>query len=468
MEKKDFIKIANEIIADTCKGIDLNENKPLYGAISGERLSLSNKVDILWNADECILYLPYYWTYKTRTATIINIYHKIVHIEPQGDYHKDFIKNDFCISITNWTYGNNASADLRMAVYKIESFSVDINPEEGVHNIWHSYLLIKKCSDIIKKECENDIYKLQMKVEKLNKKLNDLERHDNHEMDNLEKEIGYSAMHVVTTNNPQPSTIDVFDWDAFENGAVANISREELNRSYDLNIVADHQIADGKIVSIGKNEVVVDIGYIVNCNISISEFNYNPDLKVGDTVEVYVEHVDMKNNKLMLSHKKAYLANAKFRIDQAFEKKEMVSCYVVKHSDEGLIVDISGFEAILPYSLLEIANEKHSNNLIGKVIEVYIIKVYKKTSVIIVSQKPFDDDVALSIWGVLEDEDMYEDDNNKDDDSHDDFEIQPDISEMVCTHGTMWPCPHCGSRDVQTYIDGTAKCRNCGGWYYYA
>ena len=94
------------------------------------------------------------------------------------------------------------------------------------------------------------------------------------------------------TKNVKP--LDEFNWDEFENGTVANVSKEELDKAYDetLNKVADHQVVDGKVISVDKKEVVVNIGYKSDGIIPASEFRYNPDLKIGDTVEVYVESAE--------------------------------------------------------------------------------------------------------------------------------------------------------------------------------
>ena len=112
------------------------------------------------------------------------------------------------------------------------------------------------------------------------------------------------------TKNVQP--LQDFDWELFENGTVANVSKEELDKAYDetLNKVADHQVVEGKIISIDKKEVVVNIGYKSDGIIPATEFRYNPDLKEGDVVEVYVESAEDKKGQLLLSHKKARLSKA--------------------------------------------------------------------------------------------------------------------------------------------------------------
>ena len=97
-----------------------------------------------------------------------------------------------------------------------------------------------------------------------------------------------------------------FNWDEFENGTSASVSKEELSKAYDetLNKVSEHQVVDGTVISVDKKEVVVNIGYKSDGIIPASEFRYNPDLKVGDVVEVYVENQEDKKGQLLLSHKK--------------------------------------------------------------------------------------------------------------------------------------------------------------------
>ena len=103
-----------------------------------------------------------------------------------------------------------------------------------------------------------------------------------------------------------------FNWDEFENGSSANVSKQELEKAYDetLNKVSEQQVVEGKVISVDKKEVVVNIGYKSDGIIPASEFRYNPDLKVGDVVEVYVENQEDKRGQLILSHKKARLSKS--------------------------------------------------------------------------------------------------------------------------------------------------------------
>ena len=126
------------------------------------------------------------------------------------------------------------------------------------------------------------------------------------------------------TKNVKP--LDDFNWEEFENGTSASISKEELDKAYDetLNKVADHQVVDGKVISVDKKEVVVNIGYKSDGIIPASEFRYNPDLKIGDVVEVYVESAEDKKGQLILSHKKARLSKSWDRVNAALDAEEVV------------------------------------------------------------------------------------------------------------------------------------------------
>lgn len=145
--------------------------------------------------------------------------------------------------------------------------------------------------------------------------------------------------------NVQP--LSDFNWDEFENGSKANVSKEELEKAYDetLNKVSEHQVVDGKVISIDKKEVVVNIGYKSDGVIPASEFRYNPDLKIGDVVEVYVENQEDKKGQLLLSHKKARLSKSWERVNAALDNEEVIQGYIKCRTKGGMIVDVFGIEA---------------------------------------------------------------------------------------------------------------------------
>ena len=189
------------------------------------------------------------------------------------------------------------------------------------------------------------------------------------------------------TKNVKP--LDDFNWDEFENGTVANVSREELDKAYDetLNKVADHQVVDGKVISVDKKEVVVNIGYKSDGIIPASEFRYNPDLKIGDSVEVYVESAEDKKGQLILSHKKARLSMAWDRVNAALEAEEIVQGFIKCRTKGGMIVDVFGIEAFLPGSQIDVHPIRDYDQFVGKTMEFKIVKINQEFRNVVVSHK---------------------------------------------------------------------------------
>ena len=146
-----------------------------------------------------------------------------------------------------------------------------------------------------------------------------------------------------------------FDWDAYESGDAANVSREEQQKAYEgsLNKVNDHEVVDGTVIAMNKREVVVNIGFKSDGIIPMSEFRYNPDLKVGDKVEVYIENQEDKKGQLILSHKKARATRSWDRVNEALEKEEIIKGYIKCRTKGGMIVDVFGIEAFLPGSQID-------------------------------------------------------------------------------------------------------------------
>ncbi len=189
------------------------------------------------------------------------------------------------------------------------------------------------------------------------------------------------------TKNVKP--LDDFNWDEFENGVVANVSKEELDKAYDetLNKVADHQVVDGKVISVDKKEVVVNIGYKSDGIIPASEFRYNPELKIGDTVEVYVESAEDKKGQLLLSHKKARLSKAWDRVNAALEAEEIVQGFIKCRTKGGMIVDVFGIEAFLPGSQIDVHPIRDYDQFVGKTMEFKIVKINQEFRNVVVSHK---------------------------------------------------------------------------------
>jgi small subunit ribosomal protein S1 len=189
------------------------------------------------------------------------------------------------------------------------------------------------------------------------------------------------------TKNVKP--LDDFNWDEFENGTSANVSKEELDKAYDetLSKVADHQVVEGKVISVDKKEVVVNIGYKSDGIIPASEFRYNPDLKIGDVVEVYVESAEDKKGQLILSHKKARLSKSWDRVNAALDNEEIVQGYIKCRTKGGMIVDVFGIEAFLPGSQIDVHPIRDYDQFVGKTMEFKIVKINQEFRNVVVSHK---------------------------------------------------------------------------------
>ena len=180
-----------------------------------------------------------------------------------------------------------------------------------------------------------------------------------------------------------------FNWEEFENGSAVGTSREELQKAYDetLNKVADHQVVDGKVTAVDKKEVVVNIGYKSDGIIPASEFRYNPDLKVGDVVEVYVENAEDKKGQLVLSHKKARLSKSWERVNAALDNEEIVTGFIKCRTKGGMIVDVFGIEAFLPGSQIDVHPIRDYDVFVGKTMEFKIVKINQEFRNVVVSHK---------------------------------------------------------------------------------
>ena len=189
------------------------------------------------------------------------------------------------------------------------------------------------------------------------------------------------------TKNVQP--LQDFDWDQFENGTAANVSKEELDKAYDetLNKVSEHQVVDGTVISVDKKEVVVNIGYKSDGIIPASEFRYNPELKAGDTVEVYVENAEDKKGQLVLSHKKARMSKSWERVNAALEAQEIIQGYIKCRTKGGMIVDVFGIEAFLPGSQIDVHPIRDYDQFVGKTMEFKIVKINQEFRNVVVSHK---------------------------------------------------------------------------------
>ena len=189
------------------------------------------------------------------------------------------------------------------------------------------------------------------------------------------------------TKNVKP--LDDFNWDEFENGTTAGVSKEELDKAYDetLNKVADHQVVEGTVISVDKKEVVVNIGYKSDGIIPASEFRYNPDLKIGDKVEVYVESAEDKKGQLILSHKKARLSKSWDEVNAALEQDQIIQGFIKCRTKGGMIVDVFGIEAFLPGSQIDVHPIRDYDQFVGKTMEFKVVKINQEFRNVVVSHK---------------------------------------------------------------------------------
>ena len=187
--------------------------------------------------------------------------------------------------------------------------------------------------------------------------------------------------------NVQP--LDDFNWEEFEQGTNAGVSKEDLEKAYDetLNKVTEHQVVEGTVISVDKKEVIVNIGYKSDGIIPASEFRYNPDLKVGDKVEVYVENQEDTKGQLVLSHKKARLSKSWERVNAALENEEVIQGYIKCRTKGGMIVDVFGIEAFLPGSQIDVHPIRDYDVFVGKTMEFKVVKINQEFRNVVVSHK---------------------------------------------------------------------------------
>ena len=184
--------------------------------------------------------------------------------------------------------------------------------------------------------------------------------------------------------------IEDFNWDAYENGeTVTNVSHDELEKAYDgtLNKVNDREVVDGTVIAMNKREVVVNIGYKSDGIIPMSEFRYNPELKVGDTVEVYIENQEDKKGQLVLSHRKARATRSWDRVNAALENEEIIKGYIKCRTKGGMIVDVFGIEAFLPGSQIDVKPIRDYDVFVGKTMEFKVVKINQEFKNVVVSHK---------------------------------------------------------------------------------
>ena len=181
-----------------------------------------------------------------------------------------------------------------------------------------------------------------------------------------------------------------FDWDAFEGGDVyGDTDRKAIEEAYDktLSKVVENEVVEGEITGLNKREVVVTIGGKSEGVIPVSEFRYDPDIKVGDKVEVYVESAEDKKGQLVLSHRKARTLKSWDRVNEAFENDEIVKGFVKTRTKGGMIVDVFGIEAFLPGSQIDIKPIRDYDQFVNQNIYCKIVKINQEFRNVVVSHK---------------------------------------------------------------------------------
>lgn len=192
------------------------------------------------------------------------------------------------------------------------------------------------------------------------------------------------------TEEVKNSPIADFDWDAYEKGETkSEKSREELTKTYDesLNTVKDKDVIEGTIIALNKREAVVNIGYKSDGIIPMNEFRYNPDIKVGDVVEVFIENQEDKKGQLILSHRKARASRSWERVNQALENDEIIKGYIKCRTKGGMIVDVFGIEAFLPGSQIDVKPIRDYDIFVGKTMEFKVVKINPEFRNVVVSHK---------------------------------------------------------------------------------
>ena len=180
-----------------------------------------------------------------------------------------------------------------------------------------------------------------------------------------------------------------FDWEAFEGGSAEVGEKEQIEKAYGESFkqAAEHEVVEGTVISINKREVLVDIGYKSDGVINANEFRYNPDLKIGDKVEVYIEKEEDKKGQLILSHKKARAKEGWDKINKALESKETVKGFVKFRTKGGMIVDVFGIEAFLPGSQIDVKPIRDYDIFVGKTMEFQVVKINQEYKNVVVSHK---------------------------------------------------------------------------------
>jgi small subunit ribosomal protein S1 len=209
------------------------------------------------------------------------------------------------------------------------------------------------------------------------------------EAEKVEKVIAEAEQQFTAPKKSAPSN-EEFDWDAFEREELRSSPKfTEYENLYDktLSTVAVDEVVPGTVIQMTTREVVINIGYKSEGVVSLNEFRYNPNLKIGDTVEVYVESQEDKKGQLVLSHKKARALNSWDRVNSALEKDEIITGYIKCRTKGGMIVDVFGIEAFLPGSQIDVKPIRDYDVFVNKTMEFKVVKINQEFKNVVVSHK---------------------------------------------------------------------------------
>jgi len=216
------------------------------------------------------------------------------------------------------------------------------------------------------------------------------EAKDVEKVEEVKEEASASAEATDARKDTADKELEEFDWDAFEREDTEKSPRQkEYEEMYDktLSTIAEDEVIEGTVISMNKREVVINIGYKSEGVISLNEFRYNPGLKVGDKVEVYVESQEDKKGQLVLSHKRARALKSWDRVNEALEKDEIINGYIKCRTKGGMIVDVFGIEAFLPGSQIDVKPIRDYDIYVGKTMEFKVVKINHEFKNVVVSHK---------------------------------------------------------------------------------
>lgn len=226
-----------------------------------------------------------------------------------------------------------------------------------------------------------------------NEQLQDAEAVQNNEVvvEEKKKAVAKTAKKAEKISDNAMESDKDFDWVGYgnSNDIYSTSQKEEIIKMYDqtLSTIVENEVVMGTVILMNKREVVINIGYKSEGVVSLSEFRYNPNLKIGDKVEVLVESQEDKKGQLLLSHKKARSLKSWERVNEALEKNEIINGYIKCRTKGGMIVDVFGIEAFLPGSQIDVKPIRDYDIYVGKTMEFKVVKINQEFKNVVVSHK---------------------------------------------------------------------------------